>query len=255
MKKQLVTIALKSIIPIGIIVLWEVLVAVDILPHQSIAPPSKALPAFFELLITSTYWKYIFISIYRLLTGFCLGGIFGITLGYLVGYNKTLSTILEPSILTLIPVPPMAWIPLLVALLGIGELTKIVLVSVGSFTVLFIATSSGVRATDKKILELAQVFKKTSKEITRQIIFPSALRYILSNLRIVMALSWTLLLASEIINASSGIGWFIWDSRRFYRADEMIVGIITIGILGKLSDFLLVKLQRYYSRWDTSITN
>ena len=112
-----------------------------------------------------------------------------------------------------------------------------------------------VRATDKKLLELAQVFNKTSKEITQQIIFPNALRYILSNLRIVMALSWTLLLASEIINASSGIGWFIWDARRFYRADEMIVGIITIGILGKLSDYLLVKVQRYYTKWDTSITN
>ena len=113
------------------------------MPHQSIAPPSKALPAFFELLTTSLYWRHIFISIFRLLTGFCFGGVFGIFLGYLVGYKKTISTILEPTVLTLIPVPPMAWIPLLVALMGIGEITKIALISIGSFTVLFIATSSG----------------------------------------------------------------------------------------------------------------
>ena len=100
---------------------------------------------------------------------------------------------------------------------------------------------------------MASVFNKTKKEITRSVVFPSVLKYILGNLRIAIALSFTLLLAAEMINASSGLGWLINDARRFSRAPEMIVGILVIGILGKSIDFLIVKISSYILRWDNSL--
>ena len=251
----LYNIAIGSIFPIAILITWEILVRTEVLPSQSITTPSSSFIKFFEMLFDSTFWGHVSISVYRLIWGFLLGCFFGTLLGGLVGYWKLASKLLEPTFLTLIPVPPIAWIPFFIALLGLGDITKIVLVSLGGFSTLFIATAAGVRSTDKKLLEVASVFKKSQKEIIEKIIFPSTLKYIFANLRIAMALSWTLLLASEMINASSGIGWLIRDARRFYRPEEMIVGIIAIGILGKVTDFLLVTLSNYYTRWDTKLGN
>lgn len=255
MKVTFSRLLLGILIPVLVLMLWEVLVLVEVLPPESIAPPSSAFFKFFEMIFKAEYWRHILVSIYRLMTGFSLGCFLGILLGGVVGYWRLASKILEPTILTLIPVPPMAWIPFFVALLGINDITKIMLISIGAFSTLFIATSAGVRATDNKLLELAKVLNKGENEIVRYIIFPSTLRSILANFRIAMALSWTLLLATEIINASSGIGWLIWDARRFYRSDEMIVGIITIGLLGKLTDYLLTRVSKYYLRWETSFEN
>ena len=249
MKKMKVNILMGMVMPLLIIVLWEILVFVDVLPVQSIARPSAAFIKLIEMVFRMDYWEHITISLYRLLIGFSIGCFLGIILGGIVGYWRVAAKVIEPSILTLIPVPPMAWIPFFVALLGIGDLTKVVLISVGSFSMLFIATSTGIRNIDNRFIELAQVFKKKEYEIIRYVILPNTLKYILADVRIAMALSWTLLLAGEIINSSSGIGWLIWDARRFYRSEEMIVGIFTIGVLGKLSDYFISKLHAYYVKW------
>lgn len=240
--------------PLIIIFTWELLVRISILPHQSIAAPSTAILELFNQITTLDFWRNIGRSLYRLIFGFSLGSFTGIVLGGLAGYSKKASTFIEPTFLTLIPVPPIAWIPFFIALFGTGDLTKIFIVSLGGFSTLFIAAAAGVRATDIKLLEVAKVFNKSKEEIIKQIIFPSTLKYIFANLRIAMALSWTLLLASEMVNASSGgIGWMINDARRFSRAGEMVVGIATVGILGKITDFLLVKLNIYYTKWDINI--
>ena len=241
--------------PLLIILIWELFVKVDIFPNQSIAAPSDSLMELWKLIFTKYLWKHIGYSLYRLLIGFAFGAIFGILLGWLVGYYRTWSKLLEPTILTFIPVPPIAWIPFLIALMSLSDISKSTLIAIGVFNVLFISTSEGVRNTDKKLLEMAFVFGKNQKQILYSIIFPSVLKYILGNLRIAMALSFTLLLASEMINASSGLGWLIMDARRFSRAEEMIVGIVVIGFLGKFLDFSIVKFSNYLLRWDTTLRN
>jgi ABC-type nitrate/sulfonate/bicarbonate transport system permease component len=109
--------------------------------------------------------------------------------------------------------------------------------------------SNGIRSVNKDLVEVGYTLNKSNAEMFFNIFFPAIIPDIFSSMRVAMALSWTLLMASEIIASSSGLGWLVWDSRNFSRPDDMIVGMIAIGILGKASDYLLVVWGRYLTRW------
>nr|WP_228024755.1 ABC transporter permease [cf. Phormidesmis sp. LEGE 11477] len=189
------------------------------------------------------------VSLGRLLSGFCLGSSLGVFLGVLVGYSKNAARILEPTILTLIPVPPVAWIPLLVIIFGIGEMSKIILVSIGSFCTLFIHAAYGIRSADKSLIEVAYVLEKDGFSTLLNVLFPASLPVVLASMRVAMALSWTLLVSGEVIASSKGLGWLIWDSRNFARPDAMIAGMVAVGLLGKATDTLIVFLEKRLTSW------
>lgn len=151
----------------------------------------------------------------------------------------------------LAPIPPIVWIPLLIIFFGIGEMSKIVLLMVASFFVLFINTVHGIRSVDKKLVEVANIYKKSNFFLITKILIPSALSNIFLGLRLALGLSWILLIAAEVVASSKGLGWLIWDSRNFSRPDDMFVGIITIGILGKITDQILIKAEEYFTSWKT----
>ena len=96
---------------------------------------------------------------------------------------------------------------------------------------------------------MARANNKTAIAILSRVLFPSALPGILASMRVALALSWTLLIASEVIASSSGLGWLIWNARNFSRPDDMIVGMFTVGFLGKMSDWTLVKVETTVTRW------
>ena len=138
---------------------------------------------------------------------------------------------------------------ILIILFGIGEASKIILIAIAALFIVFINTVSGIRSADKKLVELAQVYKKPDKDLITKILLPSAVPSIMTGMRIALGLSWILLIAAEVIASSKGLGWLIWDSRNFSRPDDMIVGMITISILGKLSDMALISLERKLTKW------
>jgi len=240
---------LPAIMPVLLLVSWEVAVRSGFLPNTLIASPSQVIIDFFSMLMDGSLLKHSMISLRRLIIGFLLGTFLGISFGAIVGTSRIGARLLEPSILTLIPIPPIAWIPLLIIIFGIGESSKIFLISIGGFCTLFIHTAHGIRAADKHLVELAQVLGKSQTSMFWHILLPSAIPNIIASMRVTLALSWTLLLAAEVVASSQGLGWLIWDSRNFSRPDDMIVGMVTVGILGKLSDSLLVWLEHYFTRW------
>lgn len=246
---KLIAFALGIILPVTIILLWHWGVKSEVLPPALIASPEKVWSKFKLLIGDELLLANVWVSLIRLSAGFLLGSFFGIALGVLVGVSKSASRIIEPFLLILIPVPPLAWIPLLIIAFGIDEGSKIALLSIGSFCTLFLSTSFSVKSTDKNLLELSKLYSKEWYVKLFRIILPYSASNIIGSLRVAMALSWTLLMASEMIAASAGLGWFIWDSRNFSRADDMIVGMITVGIFGWFTDRLLIWLGNYFSRW------
>lgn len=246
---KLIAFALGIILPVAILFLWNWGVKTEVLPPALIASPEKVWNKFKLLVGDDLLLANARISLLRLFAGFVLGSILGIALGVLVGVSKFASKIFEPLILILIPVPPLAWIPLLIIIFGIDEGSKIALLSIGCFCTLFLTTSYSVKSTDKNLLELSKLYSKEWYVKLLRIILPFSASNIVGSLRVAMALSWTLLMASEMIAASAGLGWFIWDSRNFSRADDMIVGMISVGILGWFTDRLLVSLGKYFNRW------
>lgn len=238
-----------AVFPGFLLLTWELSVRWGWLPNTLIASPSQVFVKFVIMFSDGRLFEHSLISLRRLFFGFFLGTGLGIVVGTLVGYSRFSARLLEPSILGLIPVPPIAWIPLLVIVFGIGETSKIALISIGSFCTLFLQASYGIRSADKELVEVASVLEKSDWSLLFKILLPSALPSILSSMRVAMALSWTLLMASEIIASSKGLGWLMWDSRNFSRPDDMIVGMVVVGILGKMTDSMLVALEKYLTRW------
>lgn len=248
-KKQ--KILLPLIIPLVILIVWEWSVRLGVLPNTLIASPSQVLRDFFELAANGKLLIHSLVSLYRLLLGFAIGSLIGLALGVMVGTSKFTERLIAPTIQFLAPIPPIAWIPLLIIILGIGEASKIGLIIIASLIVVYVNTVQGIRSTDQKLVDVAHVLRKSDKELVKKVLLPSATPHIFTGLRVALGLSWILLIAAEVIASSKGLGWLIWDSRNFSRPDDLFVGIITIGILGKLSDVLLLTIEKELTHWRT----
>jgi sulfonate transport system permease protein len=232
-----------------LLIVWEFAVDYGWVPRSLIAGPIAVSQRFLEMAGDGTLARHIGVSVRRLVLGFGLGSTLGILFGVLVAFRPTAARFFEPTVLSLIPIPPIAWIPLLIILLGIGEASKVALISIGSFCTLFLQSAYGIRTGDKMLVEMALALNKDDSDLLWRVLFPSALPGILSSMRVALALSWTLLIASEVIASSSGLGWLIWNARNFSRPNDMFVGMATVGLLGKFSDWGLVVLEAKLTRW------
>ncbi|MEM6110298.1 ABC transporter permease [Mycobacterium sp. 050272] len=244
--------ALALAVPIGLVAAWQTAVVSGVLPHTLVAGPLDSLEAFIRLTVDGTLLEHAWVSVRRIAIGFAIGSTVGIATGAVIGTSRLAAKIFEPTALTLVPVPAVAWIPLLVILLGIGELSKVSLVAIGSATTLILATAAGIRSASQDLVEVAQLYEKSRWTILRTVLLPSAIPSIVASARVGLALSWTLLVAAEVIASANGLGWLIWDSRNFARPAAMIAGMLAIGLLGKSTDALIARLGRYLTRWDRS---
>jgi sulfonate transport system permease protein len=238
-----------AVVPLLLLVVWHAAVAYGWVPRTLIAGPVSVADRFVAVVADGSLFRHVFVSLQRLVLGFAIGTTLGILLGVLVAFRPLAARLFEPTILSLIPIPPIAWIPLLIILLGIGEGSKVALISIGSFCTLFLQAAYGIRTGDRMLVEMAQALNKPDRAILWRVLFPAALPGILSSMRVALALSWTLLIASEVIASSSGLGWLIWNARNFSRPADMFVGMVTVGMLGKLSDWGLVLLEVRLTRW------
>jgi len=242
-------ILISLILPITIVIIWQLSVSSGFVPESLIASPLNVVENFFRMIFNGELITHSIISVQRLIVGFGIGTILGILLGVITGTSIIAEKIISPTMKLLIPIPAIAWIPLIIILFGIGEGSKVALIVFASFIVVYVNTFNGIRSTDKKLIELSRVYNKGKKELLFKILLPSAIPNIFIGMRVALFLSWTLLIASELIASSSGLGWLIWDSRNFSRPDDMIVGMIGIAILGFVSDKLLLMSEKKMLKW------
>ena len=242
-------IALGLIVPVALLVIWDLLVRTGVFPRTLIAPPLDVAANLVSLTLDGTLFIHAAVSLKRLLAGFLIGTTVGVATGVIVGYWKLGRRLLELTVLLLLPIPPIAWIPLLIILLGIGEGSKIALISLGSFFTFFLNTVHGIRNADVKLLEVAYILDKGPGAVLGRVLIPAAVPSIMAGARVAMALSWTLLICAEVIASARGLGWLIWDARNFSRPADMIAGMVAVGVLGKMTDTVLVLLERYWTRY------
>lgn len=188
--------------------------------------------ALLQLISDGSLAKHSFISLRRLLIGFTLGSAIGFLLGVVVAISPLAYRIISPTINFISPVPVTSWIPLIIILTGIGELSKSTVLAVGCFFPVFYGTVSGFQSATNELLELAQFYGKTKSKLIKTILLPSAMPALFQALQVALGLSWILLVVAEVIASREGLGWLMWDSRNFGRPDEMIVGMIAAGVLG-----------------------
>ena len=241
-------------VPVLLLVLWQVAVSLEWVPRTLIASPVEVLVDLGRLVRNGTIWEHACASLARLIEGFVLGAAVGATAGAWIGLSRRVQSVLEPTITVLAPIPPTAWIPLLIILFGIGEASKVWLIAIGVFFVVAGNTASGIRNVDSRFVEVARICGKQGSEVLVHVLLPAAMPAILNGLRLGLGLSWILLIAAELIAANKGLGWFIFDARNFARPDDMMAGMVCVGCLGALTDRGMLAIQHRALRWQASFS-
>lgn len=196
-----------------------------------------------------TLFASIWISTLRIAGGFLLAVLIGVPIGLLMARNEVIYQIIDPFLQFIRPVPPLAYIPLLVLWFGIGEIPKVLLILLGTVPVIIISTISGVRGTPVQRIRVAQSLGATRLQLFRYAILPSALPEIFTGMRVGIGVAWTCLVAAELTGADAGLGWLVQIAGQDLQVGMVFVGIIAIGILGYLMEFLIRGIERLVVPW------
>lgn len=241
--------SLRTLSPVLALALWQLLSTIGLIPERILPAPGTILLAGWEVLRDGSLGGALATSAQRVALGFLIGAVTGIGLGLLVGLSRVLDELLDPLLQALRALPHLGLVPLFIIWFGIGEQPKILLIALGVLFPLYLNTVSGLRQTDRKLLEAAQVMGFSFLERVRWVILPSAAPALFVGLRQASAAAWLTLIVAEQVNARQGLGFLINNARDFYRTDIVIFGLIIYAALGLLTDLFIRRWERHVFRY------
>ncbi len=217
--------------------LWSILTYGGFVDPLFLPSPGGVAEAAIRL-FSSGFWGDIGISLYRITIGFLVGAVFAIPLGILIGVSERVRAFFEPVVGFLRYLPASAFIPLAILWLGVGEIQKMFIIFVGTFPYLALLVAGVVIDTDKHLINFARSLGASEGTVVRKVIIPASLPGIWDALRVMAGIGWTYIIVAELVAARSGIGHVIIEAQRYLLTANIITGLIVIGILGILTDFM-----------------
>jgi len=233
----------------GPLVLWWLISTFGAVDPKFLPSPASVLGAFQRLWSAGELPRDIVASLWRVGFGFFIAVLLSIPVGVLMGSFASIRALLEPAFGLMRYMPAPAFIPLLILYLGIGEPPKITLIFIGTFFFNALMVMDTVKFVPKDLIEATYMLGGNRWQTLTQVIFPHVLPGILDACRINLAAAWQLVIVSELIAATEGLGRRISVAGRFLRTDEIFVGLIVIGIIGLTFDLLFQYLLRVSCRW------
>ncbi len=183
------------------------------------------------------------------LVAFTLAVLTAIPAGLLIATNRIVRGALDPLIEFYRPIPPLAYLPLMVIWFGIGELSKILLIFLACFAPVALAARSGVRSARREQIQAARALGASDLQVVLHVVIPSALPEILVGLRIGMGVGWTTLVAAEMVAATAGLGQMVLNASNFLRTDVVVLGILVIGIAASAFELAIRGLEAWLVPW------
>jgi sulfonate transport system permease protein len=244
---------LGLLLPVTVLLAVELCVRSGLIPSNMLPAPTQILDTLADLGAHGLP-GHIAASTLRVAAGFGIGAILALILGAAVGLNHRAEALLDPSFQALRAIPSLAWVPLLLLWLGIDEAPKLVLIAIGAFFPIYMGVASGIRGVDRKLIEVARLYRLTNFALTRRVLLPAAMPSILTGLRNGLSLAWMFMVAAELIAASQGLGYLLSDGRETSRADIVLAAIALLAVLGKVSDSLMAALEHRVLAWRDSFT-
>jgi len=232
------------IIPASVLLVWELLARLGMLPPNWLPAPTVVGQTIYQLAVAGDLLKHAGITIARVAVGFLLGASAGTLLGGLTGYLPVARKLLDPSLQALRSVPSIAWVPLFLLWLGIQETSKITLIALGAFFPVYLNLSVAMRHVDPKLLEVGKLYRLSSFQMVRRLILPAALPEYIVGLRSGLGLAWMFVVAAELLGASSGIGYLMVDGEMTGRAAVILASVILFAVLGKTTDWMMNAVGR-----------
>jgi NitT/TauT family transport system permease protein len=223
------------------LILWSILTYGRFVDPLFLPSPGRVFQAGVDLFLQLEFTTDILNSVYRVMMGFIIAAIIGIPIGLIMGTFKVAEAFTEPVVGFVRYMPASAFIPLFILWLGIGDIEKIAIIFVGSFFQLVLMVAVVAKNVHKDMLETAYTLGAKRLQVIRKVLLPASLPGIVDTLRIIVGWAWTYIIVAELVASASGIGYMIISSQRMLRTGNIIFGILTIGMLGLLTDF--------FSKW------
>ena len=198
---------------------------------------------------SGTWLANLLFSADRVGKGFLLAIIVAVPTGLAIGWNRLASGTLDPTVQLLRPIPITAWLPFSIAVFGIRDMGAIFLIALGAFYPIVINTAQGARDVERNLVRAALMMGAGRWTILRRVVFPASLPSIFTGLRIGLGIAWTAVIVAEMVAVKSGLGYVLWDAYYVGRMDVVIADMATIGLLGLVSDRVILWLERWVLTW------
>ena len=241
-----------------VLAVWWAVAALQLISPLFLPPPGQVLHKLVTIagaqgFMDATLWQHLAASLMRILIALLAATIIGIPVGIAMGLSPTLRGILDPLIELYRPVPPLAYLPLMVIWFGIGETSKILLIYLAIFAPVVMSALAGVKSTQQVRVRAAQSLGASRLQVLWFVILPGALPEMLTGLRIGLGVGWSTLVAAELIAATRGLGFMVQSAGEFLATDVVLAGIAVIAAIAFVLELGLRALQRRLTPWHGEI--
>ncbi|MFM4930611.1 taurine ABC transporter permease TauC [Aeromonas dhakensis] len=238
----------------ALLALWWLVARLGLISPLFLPPPAQVLQQFVTLagpqgFMDATLWQHLAASVQRILIALAAATLCGVTVGLAMGLSPTLRGMLDPLIELYRPVPPLAYLPLMVIWFGIGETSKVLLIYLAIFAPVAMATLAGVQGARQVRLRAARALGANRWQVLWYVIVPGALPDMLTGLRIGLGVGWSTLVAAELIAATRGVGFMVQAAGEFLATDVVLAGILVIALIAFTLELGLRALQRRLTPW------
>ena len=250
--------ALGACVPVLILVLWQ-LVGQSSAMSGVVPVPMQVGRAWYDWMFgdpgmglnpyLGTWFGNVQYSTMRVAQGFILAMVLGIPIGLAIGWSRITSLMLDPLVQGMRPIPITAWLPFSIAVFGIRDMGSIFLIFLGGFYAIIVNTTQGARDVDRNLVRAARMMGASSGLVLRRVVLPAAMPSIFTGLRIGLGISWTAVIVSEMVAVKSGLGYVLWDAYYVGRMDIVLADMVSIGLMGFISDRLIVLIERRVLVW------
>lgn len=238
---------------VGLLVIWSALTATGWIDPVYLPSPLGMLQELGRLLSEGykgiSIYEHIGASLFRALSGFAIGAAIGIPFGLLSGSTRIGNAMISPLLAFLRPIPPIAFIPMVVLYFGLGELGKVVLIVFTSFNYAQLNAHAGAAGVSPSYLRTARSLGLNRWQIFQKVLIPASIPQIFTGLKVAMALSWAVVVAAELVGAQRGLGFIISDAAQFFQIPVVFIGIALIGVIGLLLNLILNRLEQRLVHW------
>ena len=242
-------IGLGLIIPIIVILAWFAATTYGSVPSSILPGLPRVRETFVNMLQSGRLASDLSVSLLRVVKGYLLSSVIGVTLGSIMGMSYGMKSLFQPTITVIRQIPMISWIPLIILWAGIGEESKVIIIVIAAVFPILVNTLSGISSTPEGYVEVARLYKLSKWKTFVKVYLPHALPQILVGLKLGLGVSWMAVVASELIASTSGIGYRMSDARSLMQSDVVIVCMIVIGVLGIVMDKGLSVLFTCFTPW------
>jgi ABC-type nitrate/sulfonate/bicarbonate transport system permease component len=239
-----------------LIVIWQGLSSIRVIPSYKLPSPVEIVLGFKDLLVVGVppghlLHNHMLYSLYRVVLGYAVASLLAIPLGLLMGWSAKLLKMIRPLIEVVRPIPPLAWIPIAILWFGIGIKSAAFIIFLGAFFPILLNTISGVLSIPPILIEAARTLHAKEKDIFLKVLFPGTVPSIFVGMRIGIGIGWMTLVAAEFtgVKEGYGLGYMIMTARDIQRPDEILAGMLVIGIIGLFIDIGLRATEAKAIRW------